>query len=210
MPLAEKLSSSQIFIVFKLKGLVFLFVALILFLHLFAIWFAGGSNLGRIENVIYFFSLLAYFFCLQLFLNRLNSENNNSFYTNKLINSITVIAFVMTVFDLNNNITTAYIDLISGKAAAYSNELGERDEMVKLSKTDTCIVAPLSNIPKTIFFVDIKSHNEDPINLWINKDYSAFMHSGLVFTSAPLAPIKSNLETIKETGKNFRNNFFQY
>ena len=209
IPLAQKLSLNKITVSFKLKTFAFLSVALILFLQLFAVWFAGGSNLGRIENVIYLFFLLAYFFGLQLFINQLSIEKKNSFITNKFFLSIAVTTFAVTVFDLNNNISTAYIDLISGKAIKYDKELSERDEIAKLCKTDTCYVPPLKNVPKTIFFTDIKSLGEDTTNFWINEVYSTFMHSGLVVTSGFQPPLKSNLETIKETGKNIRSKFFQ-
>jgi len=194
---------------FQFKRMVLLFMGLIVFLQLFTLWFAGGSNLGRIENVVYFLFLIGYFFCLQLYLNQLSSERISNISSNRFLIAIGVVAFIISAFDLNNNITTAYIDLISGKAKRYNEELIERDTLVSNCKTDTCFVPALINVPKTIFFTDIKAPNEDDLDLWINQDYSAFMHRNYILSLSPRPSIKTNIETIKEMGKSIRGNILK-
>ncbi|HXP52748.1 MAG TPA: hypothetical protein VN922_22540, partial [Bacteroidia bacterium] len=53
-----------------------------------------------------------------------------------------------------NNITAAYTDVFSGKAAAYSKEMEARHEFLKNSKGDTCMIDTIQNIPRTIAYYD--------------------------------------------------------
>jgi hypothetical protein len=111
--------------------------------------------------------------------------------------------FILNIFDLNNNITTAYVDLLSGKAKCYDQELNERKTLVEQCRTDTCYVPSLKNVPSTIFFTDIKSI-KDTTNLWVNELYAKYMAKHYIISAPTSVVIKSNFETIKETAKELR------
>ncbi len=179
------------------------FTALFLLLQLFIVWVAGGSNLGRIENVIYLFFLIGWFFNVQLLVNAYHSKQKPISSLSKPMMVLIVLLFFMDLFDINNNITTAYIDLVSGKARRYNIQLNERMDVVKQCRQDTCIVKALSDVPKTLFFTDIKSKQESEA-FWMNEAYARFVGVKFVLVDAPLPPIKTNLETIREFGKQAR------
>lgn len=110
---------------------------------------------------------------------------------------------MLNIFDLNNNISTAYVDLLAGKAKRYDAELNERKILVENCSSDTCYVPSLKNIPSTIFFTDIKS-TTDTTNLWINELYAQYMGKDYVIGKPPSFTIKSNFESLKEMAKELR------
>ncbi len=176
-------------------------------LQLFIVWVAGGSNLGRTENVVYFFFLLGFFFNLHLFIYLYLPQRllRDSFY--KLVAAITVLVFFIDMFNIENNVSSAYVDLITGKAKQYNYELNERFVSVKACKTDTCYVKPLSVIPKTLFFVDIKSiYDPKGKGFWLNESYSKFMGKAFVVTTGKLPPVEPNMEIIRQSAKQIRKN----
>jgi len=207
--IAQKMAANNVWINVKVKWVVVFFVATFAFVQLFTVWAAGGSNAGRIENVIYLFFLLGYFFILQVILvqrAKKNEESANS--TSPLLLKIAVILFFINVLDINNNISAAWIDVLSGKEKKYDTELTERAVTAKQCLKDTCLVTPLSALPKTIFFEDIKC-TSDSVDLWVNKAYSAYFGKGYIVTSAPLPPEQSNMETLKNLGREIRENMFK-
>jgi hypothetical protein len=183
-------------------------IVLFLLLQLFTVWVAGGSNLGRIENVIYLYFLLAWFFNVQLLMNKYYSRQKPLSVFAKPMLVIVTALFLMNVFDINNNISTAYVDVLSGKAKRYDEQLNERLLYVKNCKADTCLVPPLNDLPKTIFFTDIKC-TTDTIDFWMNKAYSGYAGKGYVLVNAPLPGIKTNMESIRDFGRQTRSGIFE-
>ncbi len=206
--LAEKIIEKNKVINISARAALIFFILSILFVQLFTVWVAGGSNIGRIENVLYLYFLLGWFFTLQLFL--VEKQRAGSSFTFKASASmlfVIVLLFFVNLFNLNNNISTAYIDIVSGKAIKYNTEMNTRMQSVQHCTADTCYVPPVSDIPQTIFFTDIKC-TADSVDLWMNKAYAAYMGAKYVLVTAPLPPVKTNMETIKDYGKEVRQNVF--
>jgi hypothetical protein len=112
------------------------------------------------------------------------------------------------VLDINNNISTAYIDLLSGKAQTYSREQIMRMQTAKRCIHDTCYVPPLTTIPKTIFFTDLKS-KPDSVDFWMNKAYAAYLGTPFVIVTGNLPPVQPNVETLRGIGKEMRKDIFE-
>jgi hypothetical protein len=68
-------------------------------------------------------------------------------------------------------------------------------------------VPALTVVPKTIFFEDIKWAG-DSVDLWLNRAYSAYMGKHYITTKTPLPPAQSNMETVKNLGKQVRELIF--
>lgn len=193
----------------SIKRTVIIFTVIIITLQFFTVWAAGGSNSGRIENVIYLFFILGYFFILQLYLvKRHTSAAGEPVSIHGLLFKAVVVLFAATVLDINNNVSTAWLDLVSGKAKTYNSELNQRAMNAAACTKDTCLTPALTTLPKTIFFTDIKS-TTDTIDLWMNQAYSAYYGKGYIVTDAPLPPIQPNMETMKNLGREIRENVFR-
>jgi len=185
------------------SGFAWFFAGSLVFAVIFVLWATRGSSLGRILDVVYLFVIAGYFFLLQLLLNKYlpRLEFIGRHRTGFAVLGLAL--FAATLLDLNNNVSTAYVDLLSGKARAYDEALVERDATVSACKSDTCKVSALADVPATIFFTDIRPLS-DRSGLWINLHYSNYWHAGLVLPdAAPPLPI-SNLETLRNLGKSMR------
>ncbi|MBK8982201.1 MAG: hypothetical protein IPM38_07730 [Ignavibacteria bacterium] len=51
-----------------------------------------------------------------------------------------------------NNIKTAYAEVVGGDAYQYNKELNDRYQFISESKSDTVVVDTISNVPKSFFF----------------------------------------------------------
>ncbi|HWB25258.1 MAG TPA: DUF6056 family protein [Chitinophagaceae bacterium] len=208
-PLAKRMVDDGACYTVKLLKVIIFFIAVFVLLQLFTVWAAGGSNIGRIENVIYLYFLLAYFLILQLFLvqkaQNIKPATENSY---SWLHKVGLLLFFVSLLETNNNVSTAWIDLLSGKASRYNSELAERAILAQNCSKDTCQVPPLTVLPKTIFFEDIKC-TTDSTDLWMNQAYSQYFGKGYIVVSAPLPPQQSNMETLKNMGKEIRENIFK-
>ena len=208
-PLAKKMNDDGACYSVKLKRVIIFFIITFFIIQLFTVWAAGGSNAGRIENVIYLFFILGYFFILQLYLvQRVSKSENTAVNFHPLLFKIAVVLFFINMLDVNNNISTAWLDVVSGKSAKYNAEQNERVALAKHCIKDTCLVAPLSTLPKTIFFADIKCI-ADSTDLWTNQAYSRYYGKGYILVNAPLPQVQSNMETLKNLGREMRENVFK-
>lgn len=207
--LAKKMVQSGACYSISIKRAVIIFAVIITGIQFFTVWAAGGSNAGRIENVIYLFFITGYFLILQLYLvKRHGSTGVESINMHHLLFKAAVVLFAAGVLDINNNVSTAWLDLVSGKAKKYDSELNERANVAVRCIQDTCFTAPLTTLPKTIFFTDIKS-TSDSIDLWMNQAYTSYFGKGYIITNAPLPPVQSNMETLKNLGREIRENVFK-
>lgn len=207
-PMAVSMAAEGKFNSVNLKRGIIMFIAAFLFIQLFTVWAAGGSNIGRIENVIYLFFIGGYFYLLQVYLVQRIKQGNEHPNTNPVWYKMATLLFFVNLFDINNNITTAWLDVVSGKAKMYDTELTERAMLAQNCTKDTCLVPPLTTLPKTIFFTDIKS-NSDTSFFWMNEAYSAYFGTGYILVSAPLPPIQPNMEDLKNIGREIRENVFK-
>lgn len=206
--LAEKMAANRDWEEIRLKRVIIFFIASLVLVQLFTVWAAGGSNIGRIENVIYLFFILGYFFIVQVYLVQRVKKTGEAISTNPILRNIAVCLFVISLFDINNNLSAAWLDVVSGKAKKYNLELNERAVIASRCTHDTCIVSPLTAIPKTIFFTDIKS-TTDSIDLWMNQAYSTYFGHAYIVTLALPPPPSENMETLKNLGREMRENVFR-
>jgi len=206
IPIAKKIKEANINIGidFRLSLIFFIaFVYISIFIH---VWATGYNPPGRVSNIIYLFFILGWFFNLQLFLIKIESDLIiPQFKFSRLLLISFFLLVLLMPFDINSNISTAYIDLISGKAKKYDMDLKQRYNLIFKSKSDSCIVPSLSGIPKTIFFLDIlEGKNEQNIN----KRYSKYFGKSYIYLDSPNPGIKTNQETLKEFGKRKRKEWF--
>ena len=68
---------------------------------------------------------------------------------------------------LENNIKTAYGDLLSGTAEKYDKELNERYEFIANCKSDTVYVENLNTNPSSTRIFLISSDPEKIFNIWL-------------------------------------------
>ena len=190
---------------FYIKGSILYFIIMFIALQLIIIFIAGGGNLGRIENNVYLLFLTGYFFNLQLVFNKYLNRQVFAHSLKKYFVLFSVLLFLFDVFNLENNTSSAYIDIISGRTHKYNQELDERAALVKNCKADTCYVPALSVISKSLFVTDIRLP-ADTLFLWINKSYAQFYHASFVVPAASPSVIEPNVEIIRHLGKEIRKN----
>lgn len=196
---------------FSIKWKYFiLFFFLTLFLaHIPPFWGLGTVVIGRIANVIYLFFIFSWFFGIQLIINKYKKQipsHNNSYL--KYLYATVLVAFLLNnVFNINNNVATSYVDLITGRASNYNEELEKRRVLIENNNnTSQVIMIPvIDNLPKTIYFNDI-SNDE---NYWANRSYKEYWNCKAKIKKEDRKEYSySNFEALKLFGKNIRNNKF--
>ncbi|WP_162427500.1 DUF6056 family protein [Pontibacter pudoricolor] len=205
LPLAEKLKNNRAFIV-DLRLVVLYVLASIFLMNFVFAWSTGERATPRLENVIYFFFLFGWFYSLQVAMHTYRAAFTANYTISPVIPGFALLIFILSVLNIDNNISTAYTDLISGKAAAYDKALNQRYASLKASDCDSCLVAPLPAIPETIYFADIisgtENSNERTDRIWINNGFANYMNKAAIYLSEPNPPIQDNLTTLRKTGKN--------
>ncbi|NDK54608.1 DUF6056 family protein [Pontibacter fetidus] len=203
LPLADKVKHNRLFQVDIRLVLLYFLVTIFLMNFVFA-WSTGERPTPRLENVIYFFFLFGWFYGLQVAITKYKT-----FFSATTISPVpaafALLIFLLSIVQIDNNISTAYVDLASGKAAAYDKALNQRYTLLRNSDCAECIVAPLPAIPKSIYFADIVSRSEKPENgidmTWINKGVAAYFGKSEVYLAAPNPPVQDNLTTLRQAGK---------
>ena len=95
----------------------------------------------------------------QLFINKYKkniiSIENNLYYKYIIISAIFIFVF-NNIFDINNNIATSYVDLVTGKAKNYNEQLKKRYQLINNNNSNEYSIKlpSLKNPPKTIYFKD--------------------------------------------------------
>ena len=69
-----------------------------------------------------------------------------------------------------------YADIRLGIAKRYDQEMTQRYEHIRTSKSDTVYIAPLKNIPKSLCFDEIKTNEQ---HLW-NKCYATYFEKKVI------------------------------
>lgn len=179
------------------------YIATIFLMYFVFAWSTGERATPRLENVITFFILCGWFFLLQLWITRyLNLPHNYSRDSpaTSVLTGFSLILLLLHTLAIENNIITAYTDLVSGKAAAYNNALEERHQYLSRSTCSTCAVPPLPALPATLHFMDMEAGTANA-DMWINEGVAAYYHKKAVYLSAPNPEVKDNLSTLREAGK---------
>jgi hypothetical protein len=196
-------------IVINFRKSLLSFLLMFAAVQVFVIYAAGGGNLGRIENNLYLFFLLGFTFNLYVFINKYFNRRSFNLFLNKPFAVITGLLFLLNVCDVENDISSAYVDILSGRAKRYDQELTERLVLIKSCKTDTCYVPALTVTPKTLFVTDIRLASETNY-LWINESYAKFYRSPFPLPSGNPPPVEPNLEIIRRVGKEIRKNIVKH
>ncbi|MHC2993099.1 hypothetical protein OB13_16500, partial [Pontibacter sp. HJ8] len=199
LPLADRSEHSRLFKV-DLRMAVLYFLTTIFLMYFAFAWSTGERATPRVENVICFFFIFGWFYILQVALHTYGHLLQQERLLSPVLPAVALLLFALSLFSIDNNITTAYVDLLSGKAAAYDKALDQRYATLATSDCEECAVAPLPAIPKTIYFSDIL---EGPQNndMWINRGFADYWNKKAVHLSAPNPPLQDNLTTIRKTGK---------
>lgn len=124
---------------------------------------------GRVVNLVYFFFLMGLLYLAFVLYFKLKAANKDFLVFSKWTKIFLIVLIVIRLGG-NNNIRVAYLDLVTGKAYAYNQELKNRYLIIRESKEQELIVPGLKNKPKTIFFEEIR---ENP-NHWINQCYKSY------------------------------------
>ncbi|WP_431213959.1 DUF6056 family protein [Puia sp. P3] len=202
-PIAQKIKNADQYPEASVKSWGWFFVCTLGLLLLFVVWTAGGSNLGRIFDVIYLFFLLGCFFILQLVLNRNEQLVRTATQYSSALGWLGLTLLLALLLDVNNNVSTAYVDIVAGKAEAYDRDLKEREVIVSQCHSDSCRVPSLTVVPSTIFFTDIHPLSE-PSGLWVNDFYSKYLNAGFVVPDKAAPAPARNIEALRDIGRTLR------
>jgi hypothetical protein len=162
---------------FLKPGMLLLFSIFLLFIFVLPSIIAKTLYTFRIQNVVYYLSLILIF---------INFVNFSVFlrlksivilkYSNKYL-VILVVFLSMTYFlQKESVIRTVYFDIISKKIENYSNEMIDREKTILNCKNDTVYVLSIQIKPKSIFIDDISTDNTD----WRNSVYNSFYKKTII------------------------------
>ncbi len=157
--------------IFIKPGTLILFSVVLLFIFVLPSIIAKTLYTFRIQNVVYYLSLILIFINfvnLAVFLRLKNIVILK--YSNKYL--LILVAFLSVTYFLQKEsvIRTVYSDIISKKIENYSNEMIERENTILNCKNDTVYVMPIQIMPKSIFIDDISTDNTD----WRNSVYNSY------------------------------------
>lgn len=194
----------------KLKTFFIFFVSTLFLTHIPPSFGIGSVVIGRIANVVFVFFIISWIYMTQLFINKYKkniiSIENNLYYKYIIISAIFIFVF-NNIFDINNNIATSYVDLVTGKAKNYNEQLKKRYQLINNNNSNEYSIKlpSLKNPPKTIYFKDI---SED-IHFWANIDCKNYWKcKPYIYLEKEEENLNSNFETLKQFGKKIRSKKF--
>lgn len=170
------------------------------------VWATGERPTLRLQNVIYFFLLTSWLYTLQAAI----CQKPQWFIPANwpaVLKPTLVVLLLLSSINLDTNISTAYLDLLSGKAAQYNLELSLRNQRIEESACKNCEVEPVSAIPASIHFLDLQT-SEAGESEWINKDYALFWAKESVILTRPSPPVEDNYSTLTKVGKKWKKALF--
>jgi hypothetical protein len=139
------------------------------FIGVFPVYYSLKWVPLRSVNLIYFFFLMGLIYLAFVLYFKLKSENKEFLLFSKWTKYFLFILIFIRLGG-NNNIRIAYSDLLSGTAYEYDKELRIRYEAIQNNKEEILVVPELTNLPKTIYFEDIKNNSKH----WINQCYKSY------------------------------------
>ena len=199
LPHKNQFKQLRLFNVDLRLAILYYLATLFLMYFVFA-WSTGERATPRVENVICFFFLFGWFYVLQVAVNRYSHLLKAEELLSPVIPAIALLLFLLQILSVENNISTSYVDLLSGKAAAFDEALQKRYALLSASEKDTHVVSPLPAVPKSIFFADILPGKEN-IGHDLNKGFAEFWDKRAIYLRSPNPEIKDNLTTLREFGK---------
>ncbi|MDQ3019691.1 MAG: DUF6056 family protein [Bacteroidota bacterium] len=140
------------------------FIIILLILIFLPVWSMGKEPVRRTFNFIYFVFLIGWFYNAIVLFYFINKKSKTSI---KKIPQYIYILFTLILLSYllkQNNVRTAYADLLRGTAYKYNNELNKRYEFISQSSSDSCEVLEIKNIPRTIFVFEITGDSKNIYN----------------------------------------------
>jgi hypothetical protein len=166
--------------IFKINvWIAILGLLMLIFVMFFVIHY--GNDMGvpdRVNNTIFAVFLTGAFYILTIAHYLPPLEPIRNYERMNKWQSILFFAIVIGVYIYigTGNLKTMYADIRLGVAKRYDQEMTQRYEQIRTSKSDTIYVAPLKNIPKSLCFDDIKTNEQ---HLW-NKCYATYFDKKVI------------------------------
>jgi hypothetical protein len=111
-------------------------------------------------------------------------------------------AYYLFSIDNTNNVVTAYLDIISQKSYLYGKQWQERIHYFQTEPSDTCVIQPLTTVPKTIFYTDFTPEAElHPVDYSFNSIVAKYYNKIRIICYGKPPEAETNYETILLLGK---------
>lgn len=152
---------------------------MLIFVMFFVIHY--GNDMGvpdRVNNTIFAIFLTGIFYTLTIAFYLPSSEPIRNYEGMGRWQYISVFAVLIGVYIYLGtvNLKTMYADIRLGIAKRYDQEMTQRYEHIRTSKSDTVYITPLKNIPKSLYFDEIKTNEQ---HLW-NKCYATYFEKKVI------------------------------
>lgn len=161
--------------------------------------------IGRTADNLYLCYILFYLFGLQILLHRYGDAVRvwlESRVTRTFVAVMYVAFLFLCVFQIDTPVATAYIDMLSGKAASYDRTMVMRQKAVGDNHIVGAVnLQPLGLLPKTIYVNDLCDDSASIFNV-AYRDYYGLRHGVVVNDSR--SRYLSNYESLFLMGKNIR------
>ncbi|GAB3174730.1 DUF6056 family protein [Telluribacter humicola] len=145
----------------------------ILVIQLFPAYYGIGNPAPRIINCVYLFYLIGWFYNLgiltDLLQRRFDTPSSIPSWSYMVLFAALGLS-ILWAFYRSTNTRLLYKDWLSGKAAAFNQEMYHRYELIEASPDSVVSLPPLHAQPSTLFVEDIR---EDSTYLW-NKCLSSY------------------------------------
>ncbi|QHL89264.1 hypothetical protein GU926_18225 [Nibribacter ruber] len=188
------------------RWIVLVYVATLFAMHFLFVWSTGERPTPRLENVIYFYLFLGWFYLLHLLLVRYQASTSAlPLAFPRLVPALVLLLFAGTLLTQQNPFTTAFSDIVTGKAAGYHAQMQARYELLTTSRCKTCALPPLTKVPASITFIDI-APKDDTVHGWVNVGTAAYWKKDSVYLSQPNPPLQENKNSLVEWGKTLLSN----
>jgi hypothetical protein len=155
-------------IIFIMSLITSLFIP---FFFAFATNSIGMPN--RVINVVYFcfmVSLIAGAGWLAQVVISYETEDSTNYHTRIYAFTFLFLGMLLSVLTNPNKLHKAFEDLYTGRAKRYSEAAHQRDIKIKQSKSDTVVVSKFTDIPYSLFLIDICDNPKD----WKNDGYAKY------------------------------------
>jgi hypothetical protein len=144
------------------------------FIPLFFFFVSVSAGLpDRVANIIYFCFIVALIGAMGLLAQLMWSDSENVQQSGNITRRYALMfIFAGVLFSVMypNKLYKSYEDLLTGRAKRYSQALDVREKMIRESNSDTVIVPKLTDIPYSLYLIDIC---EDPKD-WKNDGYAKY------------------------------------
>lgn len=172
-----------------------LWLGLFFFEQIFFCYVLGSYGEPRIENVVCLFVLICFtgswFMALTLFP---RMQGVLRFPGRKLV---AVALFLIAILRFSSPVNIAWLDLLSGAAQSYNQELNKRYARIRKDTAAICYVPPLVQVPPTISFspavlTDTKENREDSNRI----EFAHYFGKEYIFTTAPQPSVRTPRERL--------------